>query len=110
VGIVGVIGDKTDLKSIPLGGTLILSVPMLPSVVADACDASPAEKNILQLSAAMAMPCAFGKLSHRHGFESFEFGEFGRIEVVVLSGSMEERWRKQKLFGTASRCRPKGGI
>ncbi|KAM0246803.1 hypothetical protein ACHAQJ_010095 [Trichoderma viride] len=46
----------------------------------------------------MAMPCAFGKLSHRHGLESFEFGELGRIEVVVRSGSMEERWRQQKLL------------
>lgn len=65
VGIVGVIGDKIVLNSTPLGGTLILSVLMMPSGIADARDASPAENNILQLSAAMAMPCASGKLSYQ---------------------------------------------
>lgn len=55
------------------------------------------ENNILQLSAAMAMPCASGKLSYRHGLEPLEFGEFGRIAVVTGSGSMEERWAAAKL-------------
>lgn len=75
MGIVGVIGDKMVLNSTPLGGTLILSVLMMPSGIADARDARPAENNILQLSAAMAMPCASGKLSYRQASNLWNSGK-----------------------------------
>lgn len=111
VGIVGVIGDKMVLNSTPLGGTLILSVLMMPSGIADARDASPAENNILQLSAAMAMPCASGKLSYRQASNLSNSGKSAVSQSSLgvargRSGGSSKDW----VFGTASRCGEKAGV
>jgi hypothetical protein len=84
---------------------------MMPSGIADARDASPAENNILQLSAAMAMPYASGKLSYRQSSNLSNSGKSAVSQSSLgvarqTSGGSSKDW----VFGTASRCGKKAGV
>jgi hypothetical protein len=70
---------------------------MMPSGIAGARDASPAENKYPAAQRRYGDAMRFRQAQLPAGLEPLEFGEIGRIAVVTGSGSKEERWQQQRL-------------